>query len=136
MRTSAILLAAALAIAAGCSSTQSSTKGGATGASQRTAAPAAPTTLPVESVSTETSVGPDDAAAPTGTILMIKLYVGDLAAAEKFYGAIFGAKLAMKVGKNAHVVSFPKGGPGLILLKEGPGDRHNYGAFLIQVPQR
>jgi predicted enzyme related to lactoylglutathione lyase len=65
---------------------------------------------------------------------MVKLYVGDLAAAEKFYGAVFGAKPALAVGERAHIVTLPKGGPGLVLLKEGRDDKQKYGAFIIQVP--
>ena len=48
---------------------------------------------------------------------MIKLYVGSLATAQKFYGAVFGAKLAMTMGSFAHIVTFPKGGSGLVLVR-------------------
>ena len=65
---------------------------------------------------------------------MVKLYVDDLEAGEKFYGAVFGAKLALKVGENAHIVTFPDGGPGLVLLKKGANDKKKVGAFIIQVP--
>ena len=43
---------------------------------------------------------------------MVKLYVGNLARGEKFYGAVFGAKLAVKIGAFAHVLTFANGGPG------------------------
>ncbi len=64
---------------------------------------------------------------------MIKLHVGSLDAGEKFYGAVFGAKLALKVQGNVGVVTFPNGGPGLILLP-GQSDDKKAGAFVIQVP--
>jgi predicted enzyme related to lactoylglutathione lyase len=64
---------------------------------------------------------------------MVKLYVGNVAAAEKFYGAVFGAKPTIKVGP-VPIVTFPKGGPGLVLLKRGPHDRQRLGGFIIRVP--
>jgi predicted enzyme related to lactoylglutathione lyase len=64
---------------------------------------------------------------------MIKLSVGNVKAAERFYGAVFGAKVALKVG-TVPIVTFPKGGPGLVLLKRGPHDRNKVGGFIIQVP--
>lgn len=94
----------------------------------------APTTLPITTVpptSGSFSVSPT---APTGTILMIKLYVGNLVAAQKFYGAVFGAKLAITMGSFAHIVTFPKGGTGLVLLKKGVGDKNKVGGFIIEVP--
>jgi len=94
----------------------------------------APTTLPIATVPSTTPAGSNDAAPPTGKILMVKLYVGDLDAGERFYGALFGAKLALKVGENAHIVTFPDGGPGLVLLKKGANDRKKQGSFIIQVP--
>ena len=98
------------------------------------AAKTSPTTLPIVTVPPATASGSTDGAAPTGKILMVKLYVGDLEAAERFYGAVFGAKLALKVGENAHIVTFPDGGPGLVLLKKNANDKKKEGAFIIQVP--
>ena len=34
---------------------------------------------------------------------MIKLYVGNIPRAEKFYGALFGVKPAVKIGKGAEI---------------------------------
>lgn len=65
---------------------------------------------------------------------MVKLYVGTLDAAERFYGQVFGAKFAASQGDNAHIVLFPNGGPGLVLLKRGPHDWRKNGSFIIQVP--
>jgi predicted enzyme related to lactoylglutathione lyase len=91
-----------------------------------------PTTLPIGTPpATQTSGAPNPAA--TGSILMIKLPVGNVAAAEKFYGAVFGAKLAITVG-SAHIVTFPDGGPGLVLLKRNPKEKGRTGAFIIKVP--
>ncbi|MGW3132329.1 VOC family protein [Streptomyces sp. NPDC001076] len=78
----------------------------------------------------------DDAPAPTGTIVMVKLYVGTLDAAERFYGNVFGARFAVAQGDNVHIVVFPSGGPGLVLIKKGPHDRKKHGAFIIQVPDK
>jgi predicted enzyme related to lactoylglutathione lyase len=64
---------------------------------------------------------------------MIKLYVGNIPKAEKFYGALFGAKLALKIGNGAQIVTFPKG-PGLVLLQKNRSDKNKVGGFIIQVP--
>jgi hypothetical protein len=64
---------------------------------------------------------------------MIKLYVGNTGAAERFYGAVFGAMPVIKIG-TIPIVTFPKGGPGLVLLKRGPHDKDRVGGFIIQVP--
>ena len=95
---------------------------------------APPTTLDIVTVPTTAVTGATDPDAPTGNILMIKLYVGDLADAEEFYGAVFGATLAMQVGERAHIVTFPGGGPGLVLIQSGTGDTDKHGAFIIRVP--
>lgn len=101
--------------------------GGVVGASS------APTTLPIQSVSSTSTTTAPGTSAPSGTILMIKLYVGNVRAAESFYGSVFGAKVAIKVG-SVPIVTFPKGGPGLVLLKRGPHDKNRVGGFIIQVP--
>jgi predicted enzyme related to lactoylglutathione lyase len=99
-------------------------------ATTRTTAP--PTTLPIVTTpSTEPSAAPNPAA--SGTILMVKLPVGNVAAAEKFYGAVFGAKVAIKVG-SAHIVTFPDGGPGLVLLPRNSKEKGRTGAFIMKVP--
>jgi predicted enzyme related to lactoylglutathione lyase len=91
------------------------------------------TTLPIETAPSTQPTGETNPAA-TGEILMIKLPVGNLPAAEKFYGNVFGAKLAISVGAGAHIVTFPDGGPGLVLLKRNPKDKGKTGAFIIKVP--
>jgi predicted enzyme related to lactoylglutathione lyase len=101
-------------------------------ATTTTSTTAPPSTLPIATAPpTEPSAAPNPAA--TGTILMVKLPVGNVAAAEKFYGAVFGAKVAIKVG-SAHIVTFPEGGPGLVLLPRNPKERSRTGAFIIKVP--
>ena len=91
-----------------------------------------PTTLPIGTAPPTAPSGTPNPAA-TGQILMIKLPVGNVAAAEKFYGAVFGAKLAVTVG-SAHIVTFPDGGPGLVLLKRNAKEKGRTGAFIIKVP--
>ncbi|MFE2062916.1 VOC family protein [Streptomyces sp. NPDC059467] len=88
---------------------------------------------PATAVSTS-RLASDSSAAPTGTIIMVKLYVGTLDAGEAFYGRVFGAKFAVAQGETAHIVVFPNGGPGLVLLKRGPHDWKKKGSFIIQVP--
>src|SRR6187551_691803 len=60
-----------------------------------------PTTIPIVTVPTSAVAVDPNAPAPTGKVLMVKMYVGDVDAAEQFYGAVFGAKLALKIGENA-----------------------------------
>jgi predicted enzyme related to lactoylglutathione lyase len=93
---------------------------------------AAPTTLPITTV--PPGVGASTAPGPTGTILMIKLYVGNPTSGERFYGAVFGARPAMTMGTFAQIVTFPKGGPGLVLLKRNRDDKDQVGGFIVQVP--
>lgn len=91
------------------------------------------TTLPIDTASTQ---APGDASTDpnaTGTILMLKLYVGDLDAAEEFYGTVFGATPSLEMGDTVHIVSFPDGGPGLVLIEADDAD-DKHGSFIIQVP--
>jgi predicted enzyme related to lactoylglutathione lyase len=132
-----ILLAVPLVLVLWCGSTASlsaaaNTSETAPRASATTTVP--PTTIPIETVPSTTPSGVADPAAATGKILMVKLYVGSLDAGEKFYGTVFGAKVAITLGDTAHVVTFPDGGPGLVLLKKRPSDKKKQGSFIIQVP--
>ena len=133
MRKSVLPVSAiVLLLAAGCSNTSALPSG----PRARTVATtnAAPTTLPIVTVPSTPTSNPSSAAAPSGKILMVKLYVGNLARGEKFYGAVFGAKLAVKIGAFAHVLTFAGGGPGLILIRGGPSEKNKKGSFLIEVP--
>ena len=128
MHKPAVLLALALTLAtSGAVTALSETASGGAGR-----AGGAPTTLPITSLPSAPA-GSSGANAPSGTILMIKLYVGNVTGAERFYGSVFGAKPAIKVG-TIPIVTFPKGGPGLVLLKKGPRDKNKVGGFIIQVP--
>jgi len=73
-----------------------------------------------------------DAASPDGSILMVKLPVGDDEAAQEFYGTVFGVTLAMEMGDRVRIVTFPGGGPGLVLIPEDPENERN-GSFIVQV---
>jgi predicted enzyme related to lactoylglutathione lyase len=128
MRLYAIVLVASLSLgtAAGASAASDGTD-----LAMRTRA--TPTTLPIETVPTTAAQGSTKPTA-TGKILMVKLYVGNLKDAEKFYGTVFGAQLAVKIGKGAHVVSFPDGGPLLALIAAGRHDKNKKGSFVVQVP--
>jgi predicted enzyme related to lactoylglutathione lyase len=137
MRRRATLLAVPLVLALWCGSTASSSAAASAPetsprASATTTVP--PSTIPIETVPSTAPSGVLDPAAATGKILMVKLYVGSVDAGEKFYGAVFGAKVAIKLGDTAHIVTFPNGGPGLVLLKKRPADTKKQGSFIIQVP--
>jgi predicted enzyme related to lactoylglutathione lyase len=138
MRRRTIVLSVGLVLAVWCGSTARLSAEASTPSTSQRASPTtttvAPITLPIESVPSTTTSGSDNPGAPTGKVLMVKLYVGSLDAGEKFYGAVFGATLALKLGDTAHVVTFPGGGPGLVLLKTGPQDKRKHGSFIIQVP--
>ena len=73
-----------------------------------------------------------DAAPPDGSILMVKLPVGDDEAAQEFYGTVFGVTLAMEMGDRVRIVTFPGGGAGLVLIPEDPENERN-GSFIVQV---
>ena len=135
MRKSVVPLALLLALLVGCGSTtpSSASKRSSRPTASSASATGSPTTLSIVSAPAATTSGTADPNA-TGTILMVKIYVGDLDKAEQFYGAVFGAKRALEIGAGAHIVTFPKGGPGLVLLKAGASTAHQKGAFIIQVP--
>jgi predicted enzyme related to lactoylglutathione lyase len=90
------------------------------------------TTLPISTV--PTSSGNGAATGATGKILMIKLYVGNPKQGEQFYNAVFGATPALAMGKFAEIVTFPQGGPGLVLLKKSKNNKNQVGGFIIEVP--
>ena len=136
MRRSAVLVVVSLLLAAGCGSSSKDSDASASAASATTSKTAeSATTLDVVVESTTTAPKSTDTSGPTGKVLMLKLFVGtDLAAAEKFYGTVFGAKRAMAMGDSVHIVTLPEGGPGLVLIKAGTKDKDKYGAFIMQVP--
>jgi predicted enzyme related to lactoylglutathione lyase len=77
--------------------------------------------------------------APTGPvatprIMMLRLYVSDLARAEKFYHEVLGTTIVQKMGDKVGIMNFPGGVlPGLILI-QSPKDELKSGSFVIQVP--
>lgn len=135
MRQVPILLAIPLLLGVGCGSSDSELADTPSASAGITATTTPPTTLSIADLPSPTASAPDSPAAPTGTIVMIKLVVGtDIAAAEKFYGTVFGAKPTMTVGDSARILTLPKGGPGLLLATVTVENRERKGAFIIQVP--
>jgi predicted enzyme related to lactoylglutathione lyase len=75
-------------------------------------------------------VGPVAAA----RVMMLRLYVSDLARAQNFYHEVLGASLVQKMGDKVGIMNFPGGAlPGLILI-QSPKDGLKSGSFVVQVP--
>ena len=78
------------------------------------------------------------AAQPVGPVasarvIMLRLFVADLARAEKFYHEVFGTTVLQKMGDNVRIMNFPGGTlPGIILIKSPDEVRMN-GSFVMQV---
>lgn len=75
-------------------------------------------------------------AAPVASphIIMLKLYVSDIARGEKFYHEVFGANVVQNMGDNVRIMIFPGGAtPGIILI-QSPDVATMHGSFVIQVP--
>ena len=133
MRRSTVLGVIVLTFVAGCGSNgehghaaQTST----TSARATVTSTAPATTMPF--VTTPSSVGSSTAnSAASGSILMLKVQVGDLNKAEDFYHTVFGATSAAEMGANVHIMTFPQGGPGLVLLHGD--DKSKQGAFIMKV---
>ena len=137
MRKSAVLLAVPLLLMVGCNSAADSSREApssstADGAADPTTS-AAPTTLEITTATAPATAESGDPTTASGSILMVKLSVGDIAQGEQFYGTVFGAKLAMSMGESVHIVTFPDGGPGLVLLAGDAGDPSRKGSFIIRV---
>ena len=76
------------------------------------------------------------AAAPVASlrVIMLRLYVGDIARGEKFYHEVLGANVLQKMGDNVRIMMFPGGAmPGIILI-QSPDEARKNGSFVIQVP--
>jgi predicted enzyme related to lactoylglutathione lyase len=67
-----------------------------------------------------------------GTIIMLKLHVGDVDEAEDFYSTVFGATSAYDLGDGIRVMTFPDG-PGVILLGGDAGEDTETSSFIMQV---
>ena len=131
------MLIGTLVLAIGCSSTGDSgaqrRDASTTSTTHAKAATAAPTTPPISTVTGGTASAPSNPDA-TGSILMVKLYVADLGKAQAFYHDVFGATLAVEMGAHVHIVTFPNGGPVLLLLYSLYYDTDKKGSFIMKVP--
>ncbi len=107
-------------------------------ATTATTATTTSTTSPATVLTVDT-LDPNDTPIPVpadahGSILMVKVYVDDLSDAERFYGQVFGVTTAMEMGDRVHIVTFPDGGPGMVLIQRGPDDANQVSSFIVQVP--
>ncbi|MBL8774983.1 MAG: VOC family protein [Acidimicrobiales bacterium] len=135
-RTRVVIAAAAVMIVlAGCSS-----GGGADdAASTTTEAPASTTTtddgvVEMSIPDATESASPAAEGAASGTVIMLKLHVGDVDDATTFYETVFGATTAYELGDGIRVLTMADG-PGFILIEDAPGEADEWnGSFLIQVP--
>ena len=67
-------------------------------------------------------------------VIMLRLFVADIARGEKFYHEVFGANVVQKMGDNVRIMIFPGGAmPGIILIQSRDEVSMN-GSFVIQVP--
>src|SRR4029079_1036054 len=108
-------------------------EGGATDpGSNSTSGTDAPTSLPFVTTPGGSSTEPADPAA-SGSVLMLKLYVGDMSASDAFYSTVLGAKLVAEMGAGVHIMTFPGGGPGVLLIQAGPDDESKQGSFIFKV---
>jgi predicted enzyme related to lactoylglutathione lyase len=87
------------------------------------AAPPVPSAAP-------SSVGP----VANPRVIMLRLYVADIARGEKFYHEVLGTNVVQKMGDKVRIMMFPGGAiPGIILIQSPDQARMN-GSFVIQVP--
>jgi predicted enzyme related to lactoylglutathione lyase len=80
--------------------------------------------------------GPPSAVGPVAAprVIMLRLYVADIARGEKFYHEVLGASVVQKMGDNVRIMTFPGGAlPGIILI-QSPDEARMNGSFVIQVP--
>ncbi len=77
-------------------------------------------------------VAPAPVASPH--IVMLRLYVANIARGEKFYHELFGATSVQNMGENVRIMVFPGGAvPGIILIQSKDEATMN-GSFVTQVP--
>ncbi len=75
------------------------------------------------------------AVAPTANprIMMLRLYVADIARGERFYREVFGAAAVQKMGERVRIMMLPGNAlPGIILI-QSPDEARMNGSFVIQV---
>lgn len=71
---------------------------------------------------------------PASRVIMIRMFVSDLARGEKFYHEVLGTTVVQKMGENVSILNFPKGTlPGIIMIKS-PQVTQMKSSFVIQVP--
>lgn len=67
-------------------------------------------------------------------VVMLRLYVSDIARGESFYRQVFGTNVVQKMGDKVRIMMFPGGmTPGIILI-QSPEVATMHGSFVIQVP--
>src|SRR4051794_9840874 len=85
-------------------------------------------------LSTSASAQPAPASVPAPRVIMIRMFVSDLARGEKFYHEVFGTTVVQKMGENVSILNFPKGAvPGIIMIKSSQATQMK-SSFVIQVP--
>lgn len=78
----------------------------------------------------QAQVGP--VAAPR--VIMMRMFVSDLARGEKFYHEVLGTTVVRRMGDNVSILTFPGGAlPGIIMIKS-PQVAQMKTSFVIQVP--
>jgi predicted enzyme related to lactoylglutathione lyase len=82
---------------------------------------------------------PAQPATPVGPVssprvMMLRVFVADIARAEKFYHEVFGMITAQKMGDMVRIMIFPSGAlPGIILI-QSPQETTMNGSWVMQVP--
>lgn len=70
----------------------------------------------------------------TPRIMMIRMFVSDLARGEKFYHEVLGTTVVRRMGENVAILMFPGAAlPGIIMIKS-PQASEMKSSFVIQVP--
>ena len=81
-----------------------------------------------------TPAPPPVGAVSLARVMMLRLYVSDIARAERFYHEVFGTTVLQKLGDKVRIMGFPGGGlPGIILI-QSPDEVRMNGSFVMQVP--
>lgn len=95
-------------------------------------AKAAPASSPAPSA-THAPVAQPITPVTTARIVMLRVYVADIARAEKFYHEVFGTTVVQKLGENVRVTVMPGGAfPGIILI-QSPDEVRMNGSWVMQV---
>ena len=66
-------------------------------------------------------------------VIMLRLFVADIARGEKFYHEVFGATVVQRMGDKVRIMNFPGNAlPGIIQI-QSPDEAKMNGSFVIQV---